>query len=132
MKFTGRIVLGVLLLSGQAPPVLADSSSDKVAFWQSESQRELWWCAAGTVGSAQLYQYFGMERTPALAFSALQVMGVALGQIYLRSERIGAGALAKDSLGVLIGTLVNVQIRFDYLHRGVKKNPDVEVIPVTP
>ncbi len=124
------LILGVWTIL--PAPVQADPADTRVVFFSSPRQRELWWCAGGTLAGAQLYQYLGMQRTPAIVYATLQTAGVAVGQIYLKTEPLKAHTLAMEGLGILLGSVANVSIHFDYLGHQLKDNPYVEEIPTTP
>jgi len=92
----------------------AHGSQDHVYFWRQDSQEHFWFSAAGTFFAAQIFQYYGMSRAPAITISALEIAGVGVAKAVFIDPKPGKNALTCDALGILLGTLLNVTIRFDY------------------
>ena len=80
------------------------------------TEEHLWLCAAGTFVDAQTYQYFGMDRTPAITLGAVQILALGVGKEFALDQQPGVNDLIADSIGILIGTVANVTIHFDFPH----------------
>jgi hypothetical protein len=85
------------------------------------TQQHLWATAGGTFVCAQVYQYYGMEHTPALAVSAIQIMALGVGKELVLDQHPAVNDLIADGLGVLIGTVANVTFRFDFSRKKTPK-----------
>lgn len=127
-----KIVFGclaaALLLS--ARPVGAEATT-----WQQNPKMDsttLWHflvSAGGTVIGSQVYQYYGMDRTPANVISPIEMLGVGLVKGIFIDNQLKPYSFAADGLGLLVGTVINVTIHFDYAGRREKDRSKVSCSP---
>ncbi len=115
------IIIFVLLVGGlwatgpcEAGFYPAHGSQDHVYFWRQDSQEHFWLSAAGTFLGSQIFQYYGMGRTSASILSAAEILGLGMGKAYLIDPKPGKNAITCDILGVLLGSVLNVTVHFDF------------------
>jgi hypothetical protein len=124
------LLLGMAACLLVEPPAFAVEWAKKdFQLFGYHTQQHLWASAAATFTFAQVYQYYGMEHTPALAVSAIQVMTIGIGKEFIADQHPGENDLIADSIGILIGSLANVTIRFDFSRKKTPKTDSHVLAP---
>ena len=78
------------------------------------TQEHLWLSAGGTFIGSQIFQYWGLERTPASLSSAALIFGAGMTKEFVIDSQPGVNDIIADGIGITIGSIANFTIRFDY------------------
>jgi len=111
-------------------PARADATT-----WQKDPKIDsttLWHflvSAGGTVIGSQLYQYYGMDSTPANVIAPIEMLGVGLVKGIFIDNQLKPYSFAADGLGLLVGSVANLTLHFDYAGRRKKHSSETSRAP---
>lgn len=115
MKFSAAVIVSIAV--GVAVPAVAQDkyapNEKKLVFLRKDTQEHFWLSASSTFVGTQVLRSWGLSLGPSVGLSAVGVYGAGVAKEFLHDPQISKNDLMADALGVALGSLASMTIRFD-------------------